>query len=231
MDTSERAPATRRGRGTRETEPRGSNRALAWFGGGTNGNEQLTAIAGVILLVLLPLLGITIVRIGQLIWEHLFLGLLLIGPVALKMASTGYRFVRYYTGNAEYRRKGPPELILRVIGPVVVLSTAVVLATGVMLLIVGPPHRDPWLLLHKVSFIVWLVFIGLHILGHLPAVGRALGVGPRGRQQRARAAPGAAGRWIVLVGALVAGLVLAIVLIPDFSAWSSHGAFVHHHRG
>jgi hypothetical protein len=36
-------------------------------------------------------LGITIVRIGQLIWLHLFLGLLLLGPVGAKLASTGYR--------------------------------------------------------------------------------------------------------------------------------------------
>jgi hypothetical protein len=39
---------------------------------------------------------VTIVGIGQLLNVHLFLGMLLIGPVALKMGSTGYRFVRYY---------------------------------------------------------------------------------------------------------------------------------------
>ena len=38
----------------------------------------------------------------------MFLGVLLIGPVALKLASTGYRFVRYYTSEPRYRRKGPP---------------------------------------------------------------------------------------------------------------------------
>ena len=48
-------------------------------------------------------------RIGQLLWLHLFVGLLLIGPVVLKLASTGYRFARYYTNDAVYRRKGPPE--------------------------------------------------------------------------------------------------------------------------
>src|ERR1700737_2831710 len=74
--------------------------------GGTDGNEQLTAATGVLLIALLAVLGVTIVLIGQLIAVHLFLGLLLIGPVLLKMASTGYRFVRYYTQNPPYREKG-----------------------------------------------------------------------------------------------------------------------------
>ena len=38
---------------------------VALIGGGTSGNEQLTAMVGVLVIVLLPILGITIVRIGQ----------------------------------------------------------------------------------------------------------------------------------------------------------------------
>jgi hypothetical protein len=122
-------------------------------------------------------------------------------------------------------------LILRLIGPLVVLLTVAVFATGVALLIVGPGHRDPWLLLHKVSFIAWVVFISLHILGHLPALGRALGIGRRGGEASlAGAGSGAAGRWIAIAGALVAGLVLAVLLIPDYSAWTGHGVFLHHHH-
>ena len=198
--------------------------------GGTDGNERLTTVTGAILILLLAVIGFTIPQLRQFISVHLFVGMLLIGPVLLKMGSTAYRFVRYYTRDPAYRRKGPPALVLRLIGPIVVLSTVVVFATGVALLIVGPSHRDPWLLLHKVSFIVWVVFMSLHILGHLPAVGRALGVGRREQERLAGATGGAAGRWIAIAGALVAGLVLALVLIPDYSAWTSHGVFVHHHH-
>ena len=52
------------------------------FGGGTSGNERLTAATGALLLVLLAALGVTIVRIGGLLNEHMFLGMLLLGPVA-----------------------------------------------------------------------------------------------------------------------------------------------------
>jgi hypothetical protein len=207
-----------------------AGRTRALTGGGPDGNEQLTTVVGAILIVLLAVLGITIPDLRQFISVHLFVGFLLIGPVLLKMASTGYRFLRYYTGNPEYRLKGPPELILRLIGPIVVLSTVAVFGSGVALIIAGPNHRNPWLFLHKATFIVWLVFMGLHVLGHLPAVARAFGIGRRGSEQLAAASPGTPGRWLAIAGALVAGLVLAIALIPDFSAWTAHGVFVHHHH-
>jgi hypothetical protein len=215
----------------RATPQMGSTRArgATLTGGGTDGNEQLTTITGAILIVLLAVIGFTIPQLRQFISVHLFVGMLLIGPVLLKMASTGYRFMRYYTGNPAYAAKGPPELILRLIGPIVMLSTVGVFATGIVLLFVGPTQRNPWLMLHKLTFIVWVVFMSLHVLGHLPAVARALGLGRSGQEQLAGAAPGAMGRWIAIVGALVAGLVLAIVLIPDFAAWTAHGVFVHHH--
>ena len=196
-------------------------RPIRWLRGGPDGNEQLTAVTGVVLIVLLAALGLTILAIGQLISEHLFIGLLLLGPIGLKMASTGYRFVRYYTRNPEYVRRGPPELWLRLLGPGVVLTTVGVFATGVWLLFVGPDHRDPALLLHKVTFVLWLGATGLHVLGHLAQMPQALrarsldGTGLSGGQA------GQAGRFLALAGAIVAGLVLAIALIPDYSSWTA----------
>jgi len=104
----ERERATTRGRRLRA-------RGTALTGGGTDGNEQLTTVTGAILIVLLAVIGFTIPQLRQFISVHLFVGMLLIGPVLLKMASTGYRMIRYYTGDAAYRAKGPPELILRLI--------------------------------------------------------------------------------------------------------------------
>lgn len=145
-------------------------------GGGPDGNEVLTTATGIILLVLLAALGLTIVFIGRLLSEHLFIGLLLLGPIALKLASTGYRFIRYYTGHRAYLAKGPPWTPLRLTAPFVILTTLVVFISGVALLAVGPLHRNPWLLVHKVSFVLWLGVTGLHVLGHLPEVSRMLGL-------------------------------------------------------
>jgi hypothetical protein len=200
------------------------------LGGGVDGNEWLTAATGIVLVVLLAVLGITILQVRQLIWLHLFLGLLLLGPVTLKMASTGYRFARYYTSNRHYVERGPPLLVLRAIAPAVVLTTLLVFASGIVLLFNGPADRGPWVSVHKVSFIAWIAFTALHVLGHLPAVAGLLGIGPDTSDRQLAAGDGAAGRWIALAGALVAGAVLAIVLIGHFGLWTAPGAFPHHHE-
>src|SRR5271166_6667426 len=100
---------------------------------GADGNEKLTAMTGALLLVGFAVEGFTIASIHRLLFLHFLVGLLLIGPVLLKIGSTMYRFVRYYTGSAPYVRKGPPSPVLRVLGPLVVLTSVAVLGTGVML--------------------------------------------------------------------------------------------------
>lgn len=203
--------------------------------GGTDGNERLTVLTGLLLIVLLAVLGVTIVWIGQLLWLHLFLGLLLIGPVVLKLLSTGYRFIRYYTASTDYRRKGPPRRVLRLLGPLVVLSTLAVFATGVGLLLLGPGSRHPLLLLHKASFFAWIAIVAVHVLGHLPEIlryfsgaaasRRAVIVGrasfsSRRRADASAAVSGVGGRSVSLVLAVLSGLALALVLIPQFAAWT-----------
>jgi hypothetical protein len=72
------------------------------------GNERLTALTGIVLLIGFAIEGMTILALHRLLTLHFFLGMLLIGPVLLKIGSTGYRFVRYYASAAPYVRKGPP---------------------------------------------------------------------------------------------------------------------------
>jgi hypothetical protein len=197
-------------------------RARSWAAGGTEGNERLTTLAGLLLIVLLAVLGVTIIRIGQLLWLHLFLGLVLIGPLTLKLASTGYRFVRYYTHNAAYRRKGPPPPALRILAPLVVLTTVLVFATGVALLLLGQSSRDPLVLVHKVTFFAWLAVTAIHVLGHMPEISRLL---TRSRMTRRDLipdppVPGRGGRGAALGAGLIAGLVLAVALLGQFSTWT-----------
>ena len=181
-------------------------------------------MVGVILLVLFAVLGVTIIRIGQLLWLHLFLGVLLVGPVALKLASTGYRFTRYYTGTPAYKRKGPPAPALRALGPFVILATLAVFFTGLLLLIDGPTASGTLRLLHKLSFFLWLAVVGLHVLGHLmemPAALRAVSDSERGSGRGFL--PGARGRTIAMVASLGAGLVLALLFLPDVHSWTAAG--------
>jgi hypothetical protein len=198
-------------------------------GAGTVGNERLTAATGILLMALLAVIGVTILRLRPLISVHLFVGLVLIPVVCLKLASTGYRFVRYYSSDPAYRKRGAPPIVLRVSAPLVVATSLTVLATGVALLFLGPESSGTLRLLHKVSFIVWAAFIALHVLGHLPGIQKTFLTSRGGRVEYNRHASGAGGRVISIVGALIAGVVLAIVLLPHFDAWTHFEAFRHRH--
>jgi hypothetical protein len=188
----------------------------------TEGNERLTALNAAVLLALLAVEGVTIVWLRPFLAVHLFVGLLLIPPVALKLASTGYRFGRYYTRDPDYRRKGPPPALLRWSAPGIVVTTLVVLASGVWMLLAGPRSRAAVLPFHKIGFIVWLGLMSLHVLGHAAALPRVALA-----EYRSPAA-GRGRRGLAIALALAAGVIVAVALVPHFHAWQA--AHFHHHH-
>jgi len=133
----------------------------------TEANARLTSWAGLALFVLLAAQGVTILRIHRLGAAHVVLGFALLGPLAVKLASTGWRFARYYRGDAEYGQAGAPQPLLRLLAPVVIASTAAVFATGIALLAVKPGHGSTLVLLHKATFIVWFGATAVHVLAYL----------------------------------------------------------------
>jgi hypothetical protein len=188
-------------------------------GGGVEGNERLTAATAVVLVVLLAALGVTILSIGQLIWWHVLLGMLLIPPVLLKLGSTGWRFVRYYTRAPEYVLRGPPLLPLRLMAPLVIAATLAVFATGVALLVVGP-SGGILVGLHKASFVVWLAVTAVHVLAHLRSIPRLATADWRRRPlPPERSVPGSAWRRLLIAGSIVVGAILAIATVRYAQPW------------
>jgi hypothetical protein len=140
--------------------------ARAW---GPPGNERLTSSTGLVLLVLLAVETLTTLALRTYLPVHIFLGLLLLPPVALKLASTGWRFARYYARNEAYRLEGPPRPLLRMLAPLLVAATSSLFGTGVALIIVG--HRDGQLrTMHTLSFIAWGVLMIVHVLAYLTRI-------------------------------------------------------------
>ena len=85
--------------------------------GGPEGNARLTGATAALLLVLLAAEGLTVLQVRSLLTPHVAIGMVLIPFVAVKIASTGWRMVRYYQGDATYRARGAPPLLLRLLGP------------------------------------------------------------------------------------------------------------------
>jgi hypothetical protein len=188
---------------------------------GVEANEQLTALVGTVLLAGFAVEGMTLLALGRLLTLHMFLGMLLIGPVLLKICSTGYRFVRYYTGSEPYVRKGPPAPIPRLLGPVVILTSLAVLGTGVALALAGP-GAGPWLFLHKASFVLWFGAMTIHVLTYAWRLPRILLGAPDSRLRRRPAASGI--RWLAVGVSLIGGLVITLLAMHLTTGWGAWGA-------
>ena len=141
----------------------------------------------------------------------------MIPVVVVKLGSTLWRFARYYGGDPEYRRKGPPPVFLRLLGPFVIVLTVAVLGTGIALLFVPTADRAEWLFLHKATFVLWLGAMALHVLGHLVETAN-LTWSDLSRRTR-RQVRGAGARQWLLVSALVLGILLAILVTPHANGW------------
>lgn len=185
---------------------------------GVEGNARLTALTGLVLTALLLVEGFTILDVRGLLTLHMFVGLMLIPPVLLKTGTTMYRFGSYYAGRDAYVHRGPPHVVLRMIGPLVVLSTLAVLGTGVWLLVLG--HNDDTVLtLHQAAFIGWVALMTLHFLGH---AWEALVVGWRDVSRRGadpvRRRSGL--RLVVVAASLLIGVGVAAAAMPSsLSGW------------
>lgn len=199
-----------------------------------DGNERLTASVGLMLIVL-GLAEIATLLIGlqaTLSW-HVAIGLLLLPPVALKLASTGWRFARYYTRNPAYRTKGPPQILMRlVLAPLLVACTIVLFGSGVAM---GFLHGEALHLARRVhgpASVGWMVLVGAHILVYLRRALRCT-TADVGRVTRS-AVQGAGLRGLVLAVTLTSGLVLAAATIPVQHPWlhlpSKHGDRAHGRR-
>src|SRR6266700_3628292 len=141
---------------------------------GVIGNERLTALAGAVLLVLIVVELVTVANLRAGLAAHVLIGVLLAGPLAVKLGSTGYRFLRYYTGSPAYVRKGPPRLSLRVLAPLLLATTLVVIGSGIGLLVTGPTQAGSLRSVHILSTLLWLPLIAIHVFAYLRRVPRSL---------------------------------------------------------
>jgi len=187
---------------------------------GAAGNEKLTAMTGLVLLIGFAVEGFTILGVRRMIFLHFFVGMLLIGPVLLKIGSTMYRFIRYYAGSAPYVRKGPPSPVLRLLGPFVILTSVAVIGTGVMLAVAGPVNSR-WLFLHKASFILWFGVMTIHVLNYAPRLPRMLAA-RTGRPASGRSELfSGSGRWLALAVSLVVGIGIAALTAHLSAKWGA----------
>src|SRR6266550_1049322 len=151
----------------RSSRPTGTDGENGKGRSGVVGNERLTALAGAVLLVLILVELVSALNLHALLPIHIFVGVLLAGPLVVKLGSTGYRFLRYYTRVPAYVRSGPPRLPLRVLAPLLLVTTLVVVGSGIGLVVAGPAQSGSLLPLHNLSVLVWLPMIAVHVCTYI----------------------------------------------------------------
>src|SRR3954463_2243117 len=95
---------------------------------GGNGDDQ-SALTGAVLLVLIVVELMTTAYLRAGLSAHVFVGVVLSGPLAVKIGSTFSRFLRYSTRSPAFVRRGPPRLALRVLAPLLIATTLVVIGS------------------------------------------------------------------------------------------------------
>jgi hypothetical protein len=193
-----------------------------------DGNERLTASVGLVLIVLTVIeLATLLLGLHRFLSLHVFVGLALLPPVLLKLGSTGWRFTRYYTRAAAYRAKGAPQLVMRLMAPLLVAATIVLFGSGVAL---GFLHGSSLQLarnLHGPASVAWMILVGVHVLVYLK---RALVSTKEDVEPTSRSAVrGASVRNLILAGAVIAGLVVGVGTLTMQHRWL-HLPPKHDHR-
>ena len=182
------------------------------------GNERLTAAVG--LLVLIPVLvevATILLGVHTFMSVHVFVGLALIPAVLLKLASTGWRFARYYTRNRAYVDQGPPQIAMRLLAPLFVAATVVLFGSGVAM---GLLHGSALQLarrLHGPASVIWLLLLGLHVVVYLrrALTSTAQDAVPAKREP----VPGTTARAYALAFVVICGLVVAAAAVPAQHHW------------
>src|SRR6266566_9937698 len=182
------------------------------------GNERMTALAGAVLLVLILVEFVSAAILRTLLTIHVFVGVLLVGPLFVKLGSTFWRFLRYYTGSPAFVRRGPPHLALRLMAPLLIATTLVVIGSGIGLVVTGPHSAGRLLPLHGFSVLVWLPLIAIHVFAHTRRVPRLV-TDDWSKPSGKSLAAGRGRRLGVNLGALLAGAVAAILLFSGAAPW------------
>lgn len=187
---------------------------------GVEANARLTGTTGLVLAVLFVLEGLTVPFIFRFLSWHIAIGLLIIPPLAVKLASTSWRFSRYYLGDPRYRRAGPPHPLLRALGPVLLVSTVVLMGSGVALWLNGPNNDLLLLRAHQASFVIWFACVAVHFVSHFYRAVRLAAGDSRDAQADRPVLRGARLRRRTVAFAFVAGVALAAFGHTVATGWS-----------
>lgn len=208
---------------------------------GVAGNTRLTALLGVVLLALLVLQIASALFFALLTYNvaffsgptydivrpvHFFVGFALMPLLGLKLASTGWRFARYYLRGRAYRRAGPPSWPARLTAPLLIVSGISVFASGVEMWSFQNQLSWPWTAIHNVSAFTFVGVLAIHLVlharqAHREAAADLAGAPAVSVRAQTTSEPEPLGGTVTRRAVLGMGLAAGLVLGSGASGWPS----------
>jgi len=103
------------------------------------------------------------------------------------------------------------------LAPLLLATTLVVIGSGSRLVVSGPTQAGPLLPVHVLSTLTWLPITAIHVFAYIRRVPRSLV--DDWSKEPAEQAPGRGLRLGVNLGALLAGGIAAMLLLPVATPW------------
>jgi hypothetical protein len=171
------------------------------------------------LILLIAELATVVLGAASVLSLHAAIGLILVPPVVVKLASTTWRMVNYYLGTAAYTHRGPPPALARVLGPILSLTIVLVLASGGALILGPSSLHQTALQVHKVTFYLALLLIVAHLAMHLT---QPLGLAARDWVNRRGATLLVRATWTGIIGSVLLGARLALTIAGHAEPYLQH---------
>lgn len=127
------------------------------------------AISGVALLVLSALEALTALDLRVAIFWHIVIGLVLLPVLVLKLALATWRFVSFYRADGPTHVRTAPWFPLRVLAPLLVVVTVLLVLSGTELTFAGPSSFSDTFLApaHFLLAGIWLLLLFIHTAAYL----------------------------------------------------------------
>lgn len=176
------------------------------------------ALGGVALLVLSALEVLTALDLRIALFWHIVIGVVLIPMLVLKLGLATWRFASFYRSSSPAHVRSAPWLPLRLLAPLLVVVTVLVVLSGAELTFAGPTSFSDTFLApaHFLLAGIWLVLLFIHTFAYSKRSLHSSGHDLRGALARRS---GSLLRTGLVVVALAAGVALAYTALGQARAW------------
>jgi hypothetical protein len=177
-----------------------------------------SALLGMLILFFSIAEIVTVAFLPEALILHIAIGSILGVLIIVKLILNAYRYLGYLKHDHDFRQAGTPRLIMRILSLPLVVTTIVVLGTGMAMVLTGPTAFATSFLAtaHALFAIIWLGLLGYHTFGYWHRSARST----TRELDRIRSKDTQALARLILAATTVIGAVtLMLLLLPLSNRW------------